>query len=363
MKRTNLQLTVIYIALGLVVILTHSARSAQAAEQPFYAGKTIRIIAGFSAGGTVDIRARLFARHLPKWVPGNPSLIVQNMTGAGGQIAANYVFSVAKPDGLTLLCFPNSAIVNSYMEPASVQYDIRQIAMLWMATDSWSAVTNPKVTNVRKAEELSRMPVKLRVGGTGLTSMRSLRPKLALELFGVDHAWVTGYGGSADMFVALERGEIHLFDNPQDGYKPNVQPREKEGIAAVLWQTGIMAPDESFKRSEILPHVPTLAEILPKEKKTGPLWDAWKAAVAPQAFQYAIGLPPGVPPDRLATLSRALEKMTQDPAFRQEFEKALGEPPDALVGEQADRVVKDAVKKLLEDYQAGVRYLRQLAKK
>jgi hypothetical protein len=165
------------------------------------------------------------------------------------------------------------------------------------------------------------------------------------------------------LLVALEKGEIHLFEDPQDGYKRNVQPREKEGTAAVLWQTGTLSPDETFRRSELLPHVPTLAEILPTEKKIGPLWEAWKAAVAPQSFQYAIGLPPGIPSDRTATLGSALEQMMRDSAFRGEFEKALGDPPDALVGEQADRVVKEAVKKLLEDYQAGVDYLRALAKK
>lgn len=363
MRILNLGFVALCSALGLALTLTYLAGSLSAAEQPFFAGKTIRIIVGFSPGGTVDIRSRLFTRHLPKWIPGNPSIVVQNMPGAGGQIAANYVFSVAKPDGLTVLHFPNSAIVNAYMEPASVQYDIRQIAILWVGADSWAAVTNPKVTKIRKAEEIQRTQVKFRVGGTGVTSMRSLRPKLALELLGVDHTWVTGYGGSADLLVALERGEIHLFEDPQDGYKPNIQPREKEGTALVLWQTGILNPDETFKRSELLPHVPTLDEILPKEKKTAPLWEAWKAAVAPQAFQYAIGLPPGVPSDRIALLSAALEKMVRDPGFREDFEKALGDSPDAVVGEQADRIVKAAVKKLLEDYQAGVRYLRELAKK
>lgn len=363
MKRANLRLAVIYTVFGLALILTRPAQSAAAAEQPFYAGKTIRIIAGFAPGGTIDLRARLFARYLSKWIPGNPAIVVQNMTGAGGLVAANYAFSVANPDGLTLLHFPSSTVMNTFLTTANIQYDIRQVPILWLGSDSWLTVITPKVTQVRKAEDLLRTPVQLRVGGSGVTSLRSLRPKLALELYGVDHTWVTGYRGSSDLLLALEKSEIHLFEDPQDGYKTNIQPKEKEGSAAVLWQTGIMAPDESFKRSELLPHVPTLAEILPKEKKRGPAWEAWKAAVVPQVFQYSIGVAPGVPRDRVAILSRALEKMTQDPAFREDFERALGEPPDALIGEQADRVVKDGLKKLFEDYQVGVRYLRDLGKK
>src|SRR3990172_5710902 len=99
--RKSLGLAGIVPLLGLLAV-TFRAKVLFAAEQPFYAGKTIRIIAGFAPGGTVDLRARLFARHLPKWIPGNPAIIVQNMAGAGGQIAANYTFNVAKPDGLTL---------------------------------------------------------------------------------------------------------------------------------------------------------------------------------------------------------------------------------------------------------------------
>ena len=357
-----LRLIVVYGLLQLALPLTHSAQGAPAAEQPFYAGKTVRIMAGFAPGGTIDLSARLFARHLPKYIPGNPSVIVQNMTGAGGQVAANYTFGVAKPDGLTLLQSPTGPIMNAFLAPESVQYDVRRVQALWVSADSWVTVINVKATQVRKAEDLLRTSAKLRAGGSGLSSLRTLRPKLALELFGVQHTLVTGYQGSADLLLALDKAEIHLFEDPQDGYK-NIQPREKEGSAAVLWQTGTLTSDETFKRSELLPQVPTLGEILPKDKRKGVAWAAWKAAVLPQAFQYMTSTTPGVPADRIAILSRALEKMTQDPAFRKEFESTLGEPPDAVAGEPADRVVKDALKRLFGDYQEGVDYLRALAKK
>lgn len=363
MRRSTLAFATICSALGLALTLARSAGSVSAAEQPFYAGKSIRIVAGFAPGGTIDLSARLFARYLPKYIPGNPGIVVQNMTGAGGQVAANYTFGVAKPDGLTLLQSPTGPIMNAFLAPESVQYDVRRVPVLWVSADSWLTVINPKVTQVRRAEDLLRTSLSLRAGGSGLSSLRTLRPKLALELFGVNHTLVTGYQGSADLLLALEKGEIHLFEDPQDGYKANIQSREKEGSAAVLWQTGILTADESFKRSALLPHVPTLGEILPQDKKKGAAWAAWKAAVVPQAFQYLTSTTPGVPADRLAVLSRALEQMTQDSAFRKEFESTLGEPPDAVVGEQADRVVKDALKRLFEDYDAGVRYLRALAKK
>ena len=349
-------------ALGYALVGWLSTPPGFTAEQPFYSGKTVSVIAGFAPGGTIDIRARLFARHLSKYIPGNPSIVVQNTVGAGGLVAANHVFSVAKPDGLTLLHFPSSTVMNTFLTTsANVKYDIRQVPIIWLGADSWLTVANPNTTGLKKAQDILKVGMPLRVGGSGVSSLRSIRPKLALELYGVEHTWVNGYKGSSDLLLAFEKGEIHMFEDPQDGYQANIQPREKSGTAAVLWQTGIIGTDESFTRSKLLPHVPNLDEVLPKEKKQGPRWEAWKAAVIPQAFQYSVGLHPGTPRDRITTLSQAFAKMTQDPEFRADFEKALGEAPDPTTGEAADRIVKDGVKKLFEDFKSGVEYLRALS--
>jgi len=126
MRTLHLRLATVCAAVGLGLILMHSVGVVSAAEEPFYAGKRIRIITGFAPGGSIDLRSRLFARHLRKWIPGNPSIIVQSMPGAGGLIAANHTFGVAKRDGLTMLHFPSSTIMNAFLAPAKVQYDIRE---------------------------------------------------------------------------------------------------------------------------------------------------------------------------------------------------------------------------------------------
>src|SRR3990170_7675515 len=205
MKRANFRLRIIHALLALALPLVHVTQLSHAAEQPFYAGKTVRIISGFAAGGTIDLSARLFARHLPKYIPGNPTVIVQTMTGAGGQVAANYTYGVAKPDGLTLLQSPTGPIMNAFLAPESVQYEVRRGLVLWVRADSWVTVVHPKATQVKRAEDLLRTTVPLRAGGSGLSSLRTLRPKLALEAFGVEHTLVTGYQGSSDLLLALEK--------------------------------------------------------------------------------------------------------------------------------------------------------------
>ena len=144
-----------YTALGFALVFWLSAQIGFSAEPSFYSGKTINIIAGFAPGGTIDIRARLFARYLSKYIAGNPNIVVQNTVGAGGLVAANHVFSVAKPDGLTLLHFPSSTVMNTFLtSSANVRYDIRQVPIIWLGSDSWLTVSNPNTTGLKKAHDI-----------------------------------------------------------------------------------------------------------------------------------------------------------------------------------------------------------------
>lgn len=333
-----------------------------AAQRSFYEGKTIRIIAGFSPGGSIDLRARLFARYLPKYIPGKPKSIVQSITGAGGIIAANYTYAVAKGDGLTMLHFPSSTIMNTFLRAGKVQYDIRKMPILWVQADSWVTVINPKTSEVKTTEDLLRTSVVLAVGGSGVTSLRSLRPKVALVLLGVKHKWVVGYRGSAGLMAAMDRGEIHISEHPLAGYNQLIGPRIKEGTAAIIWQTGILKSDGSFERSPLLPDVPTLAELLPKEKKKGAIWQAWQAATAPQGFQSSVALPPNVPAERIAILSKAFQALEKDKAYQKDFERILNKPAKAMVGDEATSVVNKGLKQLFDEYSEGVEYLKGLPK-
>lgn len=339
-----------------------SPGNAFGASHNFYEGKTIRIIVGLPPGGGVDIRARIFARHLPKWIPGGPRIIVQNMPGAAGLVAANYAFGVVKPDGLTILQFPASTVMHAFLVPDRVKYDIRKVQILRTSGDIWLTVINPKTTHVRAPKDLPRAAVRIAVGATAPTSPRSLRPKLAMDLLGVDYTWVTGYAGSAPLLAAHDREEIHLYEDSLTGFAPIREPREKEGTMAILWQSGFIGVDGAFRRSPLVPDLPTLAELLPAEKKRGTAWEAYKALIIPLAVQQITALPPGVPADGVQILSQAFRSMTEDPIFQGEYQKALGVAGDIHVGASADRAVKAALKQL-DELQDGIRYLREFPTK
>lgn len=335
-------------------------RSAPAADAPDFSGKTLRIITGFAPGGSIDLRARIFARHLGKYLPGNPNVIVQNMPGAGGVIAANYVYNVAKSDGLTIIHFPSSTFMNTFLREDTVRYDIRKMPVLWVQGDTWITVSDPRTNGIGTVRDIEGRAKPVAVGGSGVTSLRTLRPKLAMELMGAESNWVTGYPGTAGLLAALDRGEVDIVEIPLASYTRQIQPRVQEGRARVLFQTGVLEPDGSYERAAEVPETPTLAEVLSEEKKSGVRWDAWRAATAPQAFQAAVATPPHLPEPVLATLRRGFEKMNADPAYRKDFESVLDQSATAELGNRANAVVQTGVVQLFQKYSDGVKYLKQM---
>ena len=173
------------------------------AQTPFYQGKTITVVAGVSAGSAYDLYARLMAQFMGKYIPGNPSFIVQNMTGAGSIIGANYVYNVSKPDGLTIGAIQPSIYFNQ------LKYDWAKFGwigssdksdyLLYMRAD----LPYKTLADVRKAKE----PPKC--GSTGAGTSGSYMPKLLEETLGTKFTIVAGYQGGGEIDLAVERGELH----------------------------------------------------------------------------------------------------------------------------------------------------------
>ena len=178
------------------------------AQTPFYQGKTITVVAGVSAGSAYDLYARLMAQFMGKYIPGNPSFIVQNMTGAGSIIGANYVYNVSKPDGLTIGAIQPSIYFNQLMKQKEVKYDWAKFGwigssdksdyLLYMRAD----LPYKTLADVRKAKE----PPKC--GSTGAGTSGSYMPKLLEETLGTKFTIVAGYQGGGEIDLAVERGEL-----------------------------------------------------------------------------------------------------------------------------------------------------------
>ncbi len=311
--------------------------SLQAQAEPYYKGKSVRIVVGFSPGGTFDLWARAIAQHMGKYIPGNPNFVVQNMTGGGSMIAANYVYGVAKPDGLTLGTFTPALYVEQLMGRKEVKYDWAKFA--WIGnpepTDRifYMRADSPYKTleDVRKAAE----PPKC--GATGLGTFSDYFPKLLEDAIGLKFNTVVGYQGSADVQVALERGEVHCWAGTVQAFFGSEPGRTwaKTGFVRVFLQGG-------RKRHPKLPDVPTIWELMDKHKAPESTRRLVRVLLAPDDLGRPYAGPPGTPGDRVKILREAFMKTLRDPELLAEAKKRDWEV-NPMSGEELEGMAKEVV--------------------
>ena len=304
------------LALSFPNTLRHIDKTANAQTAPFHQGKTIRIIVGFTPGGFYDRWARLLARHMPKYIPGNPEMIVQNMPGASSVIAANYVYNVAKPDGLTVGMPINSLYLDQFVGRKEVQFDVRKFewigtqekysTMLYMRADA----PYKSIADIIKAKE----PPKC--GATGTASTGYIVPKLLEETVGAKFNIVLGYPGGSEIDVAVERGEV--ICRGQDiashfGREP-FETWHKKGFDRHLVQ-------DLRKRDPRLPDTTTIWELMDEYKTPEISRRVAQVILTTNDFGRAMMATPGTPPERVKILREAYAKAMRDPDLITEAKK------------------------------------------
>jgi tripartite-type tricarboxylate transporter receptor subunit TctC len=303
--------------LFLAVCLVLSGANRALAQADFYSGKQIRVIVGFTTGGFYDRWARLLGRHMPKYIPGNPSFVVQNMPGAGSLTATNYVYSVAKADGLTI-GFPSAAIyLDQLVGRSEVKFDVRKFA--WIG----SPVTEPMILYMR-ADTLYKTIADVKnakeppkCGSTGTSSSDFILARTLEEtLPPLKINTVLGYPGGSEIDIAVEKGEVMcrgMTASPFFGREPFLSWQKKNFVRVLLY-TGA-------KRDERIPDVPTITEIFDKENVPESGRRVARVIFAAESFGRPIISGPGTPTDRLAALRRGFEQAMKDPELLAETKK------------------------------------------
>jgi tripartite-type tricarboxylate transporter receptor subunit TctC len=307
------------------------------AQAPFYQGKTIRIIVGNLAGDAYDLWARIFAQHMGKYIPGNPTFIVQNMTGAGGVIAANYVYAVAKPDGLTLGTFGPSMYFDQLARRKEVQFDWAKFT--WIGTPEQTEfilvmrTDNPyqSIEDVRKAAQ----PPKC--GATGTSTSGYYMPKFLDEGLGIKFNIVTGYPGGGEIDLGIERGELHCRNLTISTYfaREPFLTWHKKGFVRPILQTG-------KKRDPLVADVPSIYELMDQYKTPEATRRVAAVLLAPAVFGRPMVATPGVPPDRVKILRDAYHRSLKDPALLEDLKKRRWSV-DAISGEELAKLAKEVV--------------------
>jgi tripartite-type tricarboxylate transporter receptor subunit TctC len=340
-------------ALCLVALVLLFDAASIPAQANFSRGKTITVVVGAAPGGLYDLWARLLARTMGKYLPGNPNMLVQNMPGAGSIVAANYLYGVAKPDGLTIGMFQTHLYLMQMVGQAEVKFDVRKFNWLGSQETGQMMLYIRADSPYKSMDDIVKAKEPPKCGGSGTADQTALLTRLLEETVGAKFTRVLGYKGGSEVDLAMERGEVicratritvHFSREPFLSW-------DKKGFDRHLVQAG-------SKRDTRLPEVPTLVELMDQYKTSEVGRRFARVVLAGDELGRPMVAPPGVAADRVKTLRDAYAKSLKDPDLiaevnksRLDMEPSSGEEIQALYKELMDqpREVVELVRKLEEN--------------
>jgi tripartite-type tricarboxylate transporter receptor subunit TctC len=321
--------------------------------EPFYKGKQVRIITGATAGGFYDRWGRLLARAMPKYIPGQPDMIVQNMPGAGSLVALNYVYGVVKADGLTTV-MPNS---NVYLEQLSghkeVRFDLRKFPIIGSQEKNYMLLYMRADAPYKTIGDIIKAKEPPKCGSTGVGSAGYILDRVLDLALGAKINTVMGYPGGNEIDLAAEKGEIQCRGNtilPHFGREP-FDTWHKKGFDRHLIQT-------ARKRDALVPDTPTIYELMDQYKTAESNRRLASVLLGGAEFGRFMMVTPGTPPGRVKMLREAYAKSMKDPELiaeakkgRMDMDPSTGEELQVLMQEIIEQPpdVTERMKKILSE--------------
>lgn len=298
-----------------IIFMLSGVPAANAA--PNFRGKAVSIVAGFGAGGGTDLFARMLSRHIGRHLPGKPQVVVRNMSGAQGMIAANYVYNGAKPNGLTLFACSGSNFMANILRPKGVVHELQKMHPLYAAPIGSIAIYKPGM--IKNPQDI--MNVKGSVfGHTGPTGGSGAWFLWARELIGFPvEKWVWGYDGSGASRQAFLSGEINTNATTSISYQGALKAFIEKGDAMVAFQAGVYDEDGNIVKEGSVPSdIPTAVDLYEQihgKQPSGQVFDAYKLVVGQATYGKCLLLPPTTPADIIEVWRKAAIDMTKDPKF------------------------------------------------
>jgi tripartite-type tricarboxylate transporter receptor subunit TctC len=332
-KNAQLWNSIHFIFIILVFSLWAFASVEAQSSQKFFAGKTITFLAGSSAGGGTDLTARLIARHLERYIPGHPRVMVVNKPGAGGMIAANELYNLKKPDGLSMSTINTGAIFATASGNETIKFELQKFIWVGQALDEAQTVYLRSATPytsfeaIRTANREGKQP---KMGAQSLDHTSNFVVKVIEQILGLDFQVIPGYPGTPQILLDIERGAL---DGRSQG-TGSLMATKREWLG-----NGFIKPLFTSRRSRDsrLPNVPSIEELAPAGSKS-----LLSALYAAQNIGRSIVLPPGVPGDRVKLLRDAFAAMTKDEQFLKEADK-IGLEVGLIRGEDMNRDVESTL--------------------
>jgi len=307
------------------------------AQAPYFQGKTIRIVTGYAAGDVNDLWPRLVAQYMTKYIPGNPNFVIQNMPGASSMIAANYVFSVAKPDALTLGWIAPTLYFDQLVGRKEVQYDWAKYSFIGSPSESEHQLYMRTDSPYKTIEDVRRAAEAPKCGSGGATGTGFYFPKLLEETVGAKFNIVLGYQGGGPIDLAVEKGEIHCRAMTIESFfaREPFHTWRKINFVKSIAQSG-------RKRDARLPDTPTIYELMDQYKTSEQSRRVAAVILAGGVFGRPMVGPAGIAPDRLKVLRSAFASALKDPELKVEAEKRNYEL-EPVAGEEMEKLAKEVM--------------------
>ena len=323
-----MRLRILFAALLSFVALPACAESA-AGQPDVYKGKTITLITSTGVGGLYDLVARLVARHMPRHIPGKPSIIVQNMPGGGNVLATNYMYNIAPRDGTALATIHSAMPVHQVLNGQGVRYDADKFNWLGSTGPQNEMIVVWHTAGIRTLEQAKQKEVIL--GGTGAGSGIVIIPTIMNSLLGTKFKIVTGYRSSEDINIGMQRGEVQARAFSIGSIVSQHMDWITEKKVDFLAQVGT-------QRDKLFPNVPLLIELATLEEQR----EIFRLVSLTPALGQPYIAPPGVPPDRLVILRKAFDATLRDKAFLADADKVRFEI-DPMGAAEVARIVHETV--------------------
>lgn len=303
-----------------------------AAQEPYYKDKTIRMIAGFPSGGGVDAEARLLARYMPRYIPGSPTVLVQNMPGAGGLVAANWFEQFAKPDGLTLHYTSTTSITQQVFGAEGLKHDLAR----WEVVGSVRRGESVVLVRKEKLDRLAAPGESLKVGVRSGDETWNGIFLWGAEFLKWNVRWVVGYAGGGEIQVAFERGETDIYGT---AVLRTLRKLVGAGFHPFV-QQGRLTAGGSFQRRPEFPEVPTFHDIIGERRPGGVPWQAYISWAGADSAGRPLYAAKKTPPDILRVLREAFSRTKDDPEFKSDLKRVAAEDADVLLAQEAEPILR-----------------------
>jgi tripartite-type tricarboxylate transporter receptor subunit TctC len=311
---------------AIAVVLPQPIRADPVAD--FYRGKTITLTVGYSSGGGYDTYARILARHMGRHIPGNPAVVVQNAPGAGSMRAANMIYNVAPKDGTAFGMFGRGIALEPLIGTSPAQFEATKFLWLGSGTEEAAVVVIRADKGIKTWADMLTKP--FTVGGEGTGSDPDVYALMLKNVFGVKLRLISGYPGTTEMALAVERGEV---DGRASWSWSSLKALKPDWIAK---KTVSIPVQLNLHKSPDLPDVPLIGEFAKNERQRQVL----KLVLSRQTMGRPFMAPPGLPADRAAALRTAFDQTMKDPAFVAEA-RARGQEVNPVSGPEIEALLTE----------------------